>query len=685
MSSMFQGASVFLQDIRIWDTSDVTTYVDMFTGASAMHQRYNTNTFPSFGDTPDALFFNLLSRISRLKLTFSNLVPGGTIALPILGAGYIECLIDWGDGIVTHDATITHTYSPGYAFSGVVDIAVIVGTVQSFSGWKWSGVDKLTNVIVDNDTISKNWGLPGVQDFVGAFAGASILTSVPSYIPSTITNMANMFRDATIFNGESIRSWDTSNVTDMSLMFLRAFAFNQDIGGWDTSNVVNMSYMFFGVSVFNQDIGGWDMSSVTSTKGMFYQATVFNQDISGWNTSFVEDMSNMFNRAIAFKQDIGSWDTIRVVNMTGMFFNASAFNYPSIGKWNMSSLLYYTYPVQNNGFEYDTYSQYLIYLSNNRTWITTGLKVDWTGQIRIDNVQTNAAYLDLITRLNMQIFDGGAYPMSAIEPYVAERVPTNSYEIDSVHDGTTQEILVSKNTVTDDGGLLHAYSVGSTFVRFFSIPVTGKTFTLAGRIDMEVGYDFVQIYDVHPDTGVEEMIYNSRDTESTTLNVTSSSSIIKLSVTSDASYVGSGFYLTMNVNPGITTTELVDAGFLCEKIRSAGYSGQDLIDIGCAPSPPPPPPPSPPTLTPAEGRTCCGMGGVGSRGFSSAGARGMRGAGGSSGRRSTMFGASGSTSSNIPTTLDNTFISGGIGGRSRAMRRALGNRSASHCNGGMCG
>ena len=56
--------------------------------------------------------------------------------------------------------------------------------------------------------------------------------------------MSRLFTGNTSFNS-NIGSWDTSNVTDMSEMFMRsmfanAFAFNQNIGGWDVSNVTDM-------------------------------------------------------------------------------------------------------------------------------------------------------------------------------------------------------------------------------------------------------------------------------------------------------------------------------------------------------------------------------------------------------------------------------------------------------------
>ena len=71
-----------------------------------------------------------------------------------------------------------------------------------------------------------------------------------------------------------IRIWDTSNVTDMSLMFYGASNFNQNIGNWDTSNVTNMNYMFSNAKKFNKDIGKWDTKKVTDMSCMFSNAEI---------------------------------------------------------------------------------------------------------------------------------------------------------------------------------------------------------------------------------------------------------------------------------------------------------------------------------------------------------------------------------------------------------------------------
>lgn len=122
-----------------------------------------------------------------------------------------------------------------------------------------------------------------------------------------------------------ISDWDTSNVTDMSYLFVNEISFNDDIGAWDVSNVSNMQGMFKCAHAFNQDIGSWDVSKVIFMTSMFSRAYVFNQNIGAWDVSNVLYTGKMFHQAQEFDQDIGAWDVSKVTRMSHMFKDANAF------------------------------------------------------------------------------------------------------------------------------------------------------------------------------------------------------------------------------------------------------------------------------------------------------------------------------------------------------------------------
>ena len=316
-----------------------------FTGWSALFEKSAT-AIPVSGPAAMVLFFHIPD-------------AGEDITLP-LGGDQTNVVIDCG-GFPSIGPTC-HYNEPGYATITITNSDTTGATFGNGNGISWDGAQYLTSV----DSWSGNW-----TSFSCAFFGASNLISVPSTLPSNVTDMSNMFDGATAFNSD-ISSWDTSNVTDMSFMFAGATAFNnggksmaQSPGSWDTSNVTNMGAMFDGASDFNQDVsswetsnvtdmffmfdgaiafnngeksmaqspGSWDTSNVTTMGVMFYGATAFNSDISSWDTSNVTDMSFMFAGATAFNnggksmaQSPGSWDTSNVTNMSNMFDGATAFN-----------------------------------------------------------------------------------------------------------------------------------------------------------------------------------------------------------------------------------------------------------------------------------------------------------------------------------------------------------------------
>ena len=222
---------------------------------------------------------------------------------------------------------------------------------------------------------------------------------------SFITDMSELFKYSGRIDFSGIKSWDVSNVKNMSYMFYVAENFNSDISAWDVSNVKNMSYMFYKATNFNSDISGWDVSNVENMSRMFYGARKFNGDISGWDikdeicidsldlqnypknftipkdengkykpkkalelyflvrkdialrdidTSEITNMSGLFSRMDRDDfDDISGWDVSNVKDMSYMFYEASDFN-SDISGWdvsnveNMSEMFYYATNFNSN-------------------------------------------------------------------------------------------------------------------------------------------------------------------------------------------------------------------------------------------------------------------------------------------------------------------------------------------------
>ncbi|KAF3983570.1 MAG: DUF285 domain-containing protein, partial [Methylococcales symbiont of Hymedesmia sp. n. MRB-2018] len=188
--------------------------------------------------------------------------------------------------------------------------------------------EKLTDV--------SQWGAAEWTTMNGAFRGASALRRMSAMDTpdlTIVTDMSLMFADANAFN-QDLNSWIVSSVMNMNSMFFstNGNTFNGDISLWEVSQVTDMGNMFSGARNFDRDIGGWDVSSVTNMSSMFNGAFAFDQDITRWDVSKVTIMFSMFNGATVFNQDISCWDLSSVGNMQFMFVAAPAFM-QNLGRW----------------------------------------------------------------------------------------------------------------------------------------------------------------------------------------------------------------------------------------------------------------------------------------------------------------------------------------------------------------
>lgn len=155
-------------------------------------------------------------------------------------------------------------------------------------------------------------------------------------VTSNIDNMSGLFVNRPNFN-QDISNWDTSNVTTMYGMFSGAKSFDQDISNWDTSKVKNMSLMFQKAEKFDQSLNDWDISNVEDISWMFAHADSFDQPLDKWNTSNVKDMSYVFYSADWFNRPLNTWNTKKVTTMKNMFRWAHSFDQP-LDKWNTSNV-----------------------------------------------------------------------------------------------------------------------------------------------------------------------------------------------------------------------------------------------------------------------------------------------------------------------------------------------------------
>lgn len=256
--------------------------------------------------------------ISTWRTTAAN----ETITLPLSGgAGSdYEAVVDWGDGttsVITSatDVDRIHTYTtPG-------DYQVKI--YGKLTGWAFNNTGDITKIrSVDN------WGiLRFIPAQSGHFYGCSNLQIAATDIPVLSASCARMFQSCTsLSTAPSMVNWNTSAVTNMSLMFNGATTFNQNIGNWNTSSVTTFNGMFQDATVFNQDISMWNTTSGKNFGTMFNRAKAFNQDVGSWSIQAATTIAYMFKDAWAFNQDVSSWNTINVTDMTSCFFAATAFN-----------------------------------------------------------------------------------------------------------------------------------------------------------------------------------------------------------------------------------------------------------------------------------------------------------------------------------------------------------------------
>lgn len=193
--------------------------------------------------------------------------------------------------------------------------------------------------VVASDTgyYSTNWGCgrnpttgrAGLYTIYKFCKDCTGVTSVPTQIPFSVTDMRHVFDGATAFN-QDIGGWRVSSITGFQKMFLNATSFNQSLNDWDMSSATGLNYMFNGATSFNNGtnydnykICFWNVSGVGAFEYMFKGATSFNLPLGNWNTQLGSTFEEMFMDATSFQQSIINWNVSSSANVTNMFSGAT--------------------------------------------------------------------------------------------------------------------------------------------------------------------------------------------------------------------------------------------------------------------------------------------------------------------------------------------------------------------------
>ncbi|WP_027002469.1 BspA family leucine-rich repeat surface protein, partial [Hugenholtzia roseola] len=266
---------------------------------------------------------------SPFVTTWQTTAANESITIPHDGTGY-NFTVDWGDSnievLTDVDFPFTHTYTT----AGTYTVSITGDFPRIYFN---NGGDRLKIRSIEQ------WGDIAWTSMENAFWGCGNLTYNATDAPdlSGVSNLAQMFRAATLFNG-NLNNWDVSTIQNLNFMFWGCGNFNQPLDAWDVSSVTTMSNTFWGCNIFNQPLNSWNVSSVTNMNGLFVNNIAFNQPLDNWDVSNVTNMGNMFWGCFIFNQNITVWDISSVADLSFMFYNASSFN-QNLATWNVNNVI----------------------------------------------------------------------------------------------------------------------------------------------------------------------------------------------------------------------------------------------------------------------------------------------------------------------------------------------------------
>ncbi len=368
MDSTFAAATSFNQDINSWDTSNIVFMRNTFNGATAFDQSladWDLSGIQFF--MTDMLVNSGLSQANydATLIGWATLDPDETkIPNDVRFATNANfCTAEAARNTLTSGPNNWRINDGGFAcdFTGAfittwqTTTANEVITIPTKSTETYNYIIDWGDGTVETGLIGDSthaFVTPGIQtikitgDFPAPFFTRLVsddegkLLTIEQWGTQQWTSMQSAFQDCYNLKLNADDIPDLSQVTRMSSMF-RDCTNLEDLkdvmNSWDMNTIESISSMFKGCTLFDENIGSWTFNSLTAAFNAFEGAAAFNQNISNWDVSKVDQLDAMFKDATSFNQPIGNW-TLGVVDyIDRMFQGATAFN-QDLSNWDFSNV-----------------------------------------------------------------------------------------------------------------------------------------------------------------------------------------------------------------------------------------------------------------------------------------------------------------------------------------------------------
>lgn len=369
---MFYGCSSLENlDITSFNTEKCSDFTQMFYGCSSLESLDLT----SFNTENGSSFSGMFGYCSSLKIL--DLSHFDTSHASSMRAMFAECrnlrtlnLTGWTPKATEYQQmfyrciNLTQVDVSGFDFNTTVSSKEMFRDCHLLSridadNWTSSTITDMSEMFLGCRSLSSldisGLDLSNVDDMQCMFDGCMNLSELRISNSRTAVlkprGIESMFADCQKLKSLDLSNFDTSGVTDMSLLFYQCYSLESlDLSGWNTSEVTDIKWMFLGCNALQQiDLSGFDTRNVTNLSYAFSGCSnLRNLDLSQWNTSQVTDMSYAFQGCNKLERlDISGFSSDRLQNAEYMFGHTYKLSAVNMGNLDLS-------PVSSQSLFYDT-------------------------------------------------------------------------------------------------------------------------------------------------------------------------------------------------------------------------------------------------------------------------------------------------------------------------------------------